>query len=93
MFIGHMTIKFHLEGCTSLKDKRHRLSIVKNHFGKISNIALAETDSQDSLKIAVITFVTIANVKNTVDKSLTDIEKQLDILIPDYKILLNREIL
>ena len=47
MHIRLLTVKFHLEGCQSLKEKRHRLAGAKKRLGKESFIAVMESGYQD----------------------------------------------
>ena len=73
MHIGILTIQFRLHGCNSLKEKRHRLSAVKSRFGKVSNIAVCESDRQDALGFAELSFVSTSQDKANVESGLAKI--------------------
>lgn len=74
MVIGILTLRFHLEGCQSLKEKRGRLSGVRDRFGRTSNIAICESDLQDKLQSAQWAYIATASDKAVVEASLAKIE-------------------
>jgi len=61
MTIGVLTAQMHLQGVTSLKEKR---SVVRSLIGRLKsrfNISIAEVDRQDSKQLAVITMAMVSN--------------------------------
>lgn len=61
MIVGVMTAKLHLQGVTSLKEKR---GIVKSAMGRLKsrfNISAAEVDHQDNKTSAVIAMAMVSN--------------------------------
>ena len=61
MIVGVMTAKLHLQGVTSLKEKR---GIVKSVMGRLKsrfNISAAEVDHQDNKTSAVIAMAMVSN--------------------------------
>ena len=61
MIVGVMTTQLHMQGITSLKQKR---SIVKSVIGRLKtrfNIAIAEVDHQDNKTSAVIAIAMVSN--------------------------------
>ena len=48
MNAGLLSINFHLGGCRSLKEKRQRLSGIRDRYGRPANVAVCESDFQDS---------------------------------------------
>lgn len=72
--LGILTIDFQLPGCDSLKQKRQRLSGLKDRFGKRPHIAVSESDYADSLQQAQWQFVVIGP-RSVVEPSLTEIER------------------
>jgi len=61
MIVGVMTAQLHMQGVTSLKEKR---SIVKSVIGRLKsrfNISIAEVDYQDSKTSAVIAMAMVSN--------------------------------
>jgi len=82
MIIGTATIKLNIPYAKSLKDKR---AVVKSIIAKARvkfNISIAETDEQDTVKTAVISFICIgansAQADSIAEKVLMYIEKNTD---------------
>ena len=82
-----LTLQFHLEGCDSLKDKRQRLSGLRERFGRLPHVAVCESDCADELSRAEWTFVVIASSPQRIDQTINDIDEfaatQLDAVILD----------
>lgn len=78
MYMAILTLMFHLEGCTSLKEKRRRLSGIRERHGRASNLAVCETEYHDSLHRAQWTFIAVANNRDVVLKTLDSVEAKLD---------------
>ena len=74
MHLALLSIKFHLPGCGSLKEKRQCLNGLKDKFGKISNIAVSEANYHDSLQSAEWHFVVMSQDKIIVEQQLAQIE-------------------
>jgi hypothetical protein len=77
MEIGLMIVDFHLSGCRSLKEKRHRLSGIRDRFGKERNVAVCESDYHDLHQQAQWSFVAIGLNRRKVEKILAAIELSL----------------
>lgn len=73
-----LTLMFRLEGCYSLKEKRRRLSGIRERHGKATNLAICETEYHDNPNQAQWTFVAIANDRNVVLNTLDKLEAKLD---------------
>ena len=61
MIVGVMTAQLHLQGITSLKEKR---SIVKSLIGRLKsrfNISISEVDHQDEKTSAVLGIAVVSN--------------------------------
>jgi uncharacterized protein YlxP (DUF503 family) len=61
MIVGVMTAQLHMQGITSLKQKR---GIVKSVIGRLKarfNISIAEVDHQDNRASAVIAMAMVSN--------------------------------
>ena len=61
MIVGVMTAQLHLQGITSLKEKR---SIIKSVIGRLKsrfNISIAEVERQDEKRSAVIAIAIVSN--------------------------------
>ena len=72
-----MVVDFHLAGCRSLKEKRHRLAGLRERIGKESNVAVWESDHHDQLHEAQWSFVVIGLSRAKVDQTLAGIEDYL----------------
>ena len=82
-----LTLQFHLEGCDSLKDKRSRLSGLRDKFGRQTHIAVCESDFADELQRAEWTFVVSASNPKRIDQTINEIDEfaatQVDAVIID----------
>ena len=70
MIIGVLKAQLHLQGITSLKQKR---SIVKSVIGRLKarfNISIAEVDHNDNKASAVIAIAIVSNDTQFIDKQL-----------------------
>ena len=87
MIIGVMTTRLHLNGITSLKEKR---SIVKSVIGRLKsrhNISISEVDHQDSKTIAVIAMAIVSNQMRFVNQQF---DKILDFMRKDGRFYLGQ---
>ncbi len=75
MHIGLLALDFHLEGCSSLKEKRRRLARLRGRFGKVPNLAVCESAYQDSHRRARWSVVAVASDAGVVEQSLTQVER------------------
>ncbi len=78
MVIVMMVVDFHLPGCRSLKEKRHRLTRIRDRFGKQSNVAICESDYHDVHHQAQWSFVAVGLDRKKVDQTLAEIELFLE---------------
>lgn len=81
MPVAQLQASFVLHGCTSLKDKRRRLSRLRDKFGKNTALAVCETDYADSLQQARWSFVVSASSAKIVEQILADIENYVSLSI------------
>jgi len=73
MIVGVMTAQLHMQGVTSLKEKR---SIVKSVIGRLKsrfNISIAEVEHQDNKTLAVIGVAMVSNETRFIDKQFDTI--------------------
>ena len=73
MIVGVMTAQLHLQGISSLKEKR---SIVKSLIGRLKsrfNISAAEVDHQDNKNGAVIGMAIVSNDARFINQQLDTI--------------------
>ena len=74
MHIAILTLHFHLEGCASLKEKRQRLSGLRDRFGRLPNVAVCESGEPDTMQSAEWSFVVVAGTRALADKQVAEIE-------------------
>ncbi len=84
---------FYLPGCRSLKEKRGRLRGLKDRFGRATNVAVCELDSQDNHQQAQYRFVATAASATVVQKILADIERELQFAVDAQLLRVEREVL
>jgi len=73
MIVGVMKAHLHMQGITSLKQKR---SIVKSLIGRLKsrfNISISEVDRQEQKSLAVIGVAIISNDTTFIDRQLDTI--------------------
>ncbi|MCY3813247.1 MAG: DUF503 family protein [Gammaproteobacteria bacterium] len=75
MHIGVLDLDFHLPGCASLKEKRRRLARLRDKFGRVSNLAICESDHQDSRQRARWSVIAVAADAVVVEQSLANVER------------------
>jgi uncharacterized protein YlxP (DUF503 family) len=68
MIIGYLSLEIYLPYSHSLKEKRKRLSAIKDRLRKKYNVALAELEYQDKWQRSKIGVVTLNNQKTIVEK-------------------------
>ena len=87
MIIGLMTATLHLQGITSLKQKR---GIVKSLIGRLKsrfNISIAEVDHQDNKNGATIGISLVSNDTRFINQQL---DKIIDFMQRDGRFYLGR---
>lgn len=77
MVIGLYQVSFSLPESRSLKDKRMVLRSIKDRTVARMNMSAAETGKHDVWKSAEMSFVTVANEKNVVEKRLAELDTTL----------------
>ena len=91
MTIGALRVQFYLAGCRSLKEKRQRLNGVRERYGRAPTVAVSETGYQDLLQRAEWTFVAVAARRDVVDRTLAEIERNLQSSVDAELIDVQRE--
>ena len=77
MNVQSLVADFFLPGCRSLKEKRGRLRGLRDRFGRLSNVAVCESESQDMHQRAQYLFVVCGSSAVVVEQTLADIERAL----------------
>lgn len=86
MTIGLLTLKIHLPGCASLKEKRRRLKPLLTRLHKEFNVSTAELDYNDTWQSALIGCALVANGSPHVQQSLEAIRRWIEHTWPDVVI-------
>lgn len=93
MVIIQLIVQFHLPGCCSLKEKRQRLSGLRQRFGKHPSTAVTESNYQDHLTRSEWTFTIAGNSASSVDPVYSQIENYLHEAIDGYVVNIERHTL
>ena len=86
-----MTVTFRLQGCRSLKEKRQRLNGLRERFGRAPNVAVCESDYQDSLQRAEWSFVAAAGSGAVAERVLTEILTSIQLSVDAELVDVQRE--
>ena len=91
MRVGVLRASFYLHGCQSLKEKRQRLSRLRDKFGRQTALAVCESGAADALKRAEWSFVAAASSDVVVQQILSEVETYLSTSIDAELLNLERE--
>ncbi|HYU01787.1 MAG TPA: DUF503 domain-containing protein [Gemmatimonadales bacterium] len=78
MVVGLITWELHLEGCRSLKDKRHVLKSLKDRLHNRFNVSAAETAHQDLWQRAELTACVVSNERGHAGNVLREADRLVD---------------
>ena len=79
MNVAVLQIDFFLSGCGSLKEKRRRLKGLRDKYGRAANVAVCESDHQNTHQRAQWSFVATASSPEVVERTLTEIERSVQL--------------
>ena len=88
---GLLRLRFRLEGCTSLKEKRSRLRGIKDKFGKRTNLAVCEADDADDHRSAHWWFVASSASARVVEQMLMEAEHHASLGVDAEVVAIDRE--
>lgn len=71
MVVGIATWELHLNGCSSLKDKRRVLKSLKDRLHSRFNVSVAETDHQDRWQRAELSCCVVATDRRHAESVLS----------------------
>ena len=91
MRISVMTAVFQLEGCHSLKEKRRRVSGIRERFGRQTNLGVCESGFQDNYQQSQWSFVAVGSAQKVVDRTLAAVEEQLEDYVDGFLVDCYRE--
>lgn len=90
MIIGLLTVKLHIPGSGSLKEKRMVVKSLKDRLRNKFNVSVSEIDNHEKWQLADIAVVNIstdkAQVNSILSKALNLIEDCKDIYITDHQL-------
>jgi uncharacterized protein YlxP (DUF503 family) len=75
MKVRRLTVDFYLHGCSSKKEKRRRLSKLRDKFGRQTGLAVCESGHADNNKQGEWTFIAAASDGLVVEQMLADVEE------------------
>ena len=75
MIVGLTTWELHLEGCRSLKDKRHVLKSLKDRLHNRFNVSAAETDHHDLWQRAELTVCVVSTDRTQAERVLREADR------------------
>lgn len=78
MQVHHITIEFIFPGCRSLKEKRGRLRGIRERLGRLTAVAIAESNYQDDHDRSEWSIVVLAQNNKLFDQILSGIDDELD---------------
>jgi uncharacterized protein YlxP (DUF503 family) len=87
MSIGILTIKIHLPGCSSLKEKRRRLKPLINRLHREFNISVAEIDHLDVWQTSMIACALVSNDHRHTQRCLQSVVRWVEDNWPDIIIV------
>ena len=90
MNIQSIVARFYLPGCRSLKEKRGRLRGLRERYGRASNVAVSEILDQDAHQQAQYLFVACGASAAVVEKTLAEIERELQFAVDGQLLSMER---
>ena len=75
MIVGLVTWELHLEGCQSLKDKRHVLKSLKDRLHNRFNVSAAETDHHDLWQRAELSVCVVSTDRQHAEQVLREADR------------------
>jgi uncharacterized protein len=85
--IGLCTIKFHLPGTSSLKEKRSILKSMLARLHNTFNVSAAEVDQHDVWQSAVIAVASVSNSTSHANQIISNILNWIEANYPDALIV------
>jgi uncharacterized protein YlxP (DUF503 family) len=83
MSVGILNLSITLPGCSSLKEKRSRLSPLIHRIHDRFNVSISEVDHQDVLDDTCISCAIVSNDRILIENSLHEVVKYLESHWPD----------
>lgn len=87
MALGVLTLYLYIPGCSSLKEKRHRIKPLLSRLHKEFNVSAAEIDQQDIWQNTTIVCAYISNHSRNTQIKLDSIKKWVETTWPDVTVM------
>lgn len=78
MVVGVITWDLHLDGCHSLKEKRHVLKSLKDRLHNRFNVSAAETAHNDLWQRAELTVCVVSNDRTHAERVLREADRLVE---------------
>jgi uncharacterized protein YlxP (DUF503 family) len=87
MSLGVLTLKIHIPGCSSLKEKRRRLKPLLTRLHREFNLSVTESDHHDVWQSATITCAMISTDRGFTHRSLQKVVQWVENHWPDVLLI------
>ncbi len=88
--LGLVHLRFHIPQATSLKDKRRAIKSYKDRLSNSHNVSVAEVDSQDNRRAAVLAVAMVGSdgryVEGALQKIVNAASMNRDMVLVDHEI-------
>ena len=78
MIVGLITWELHLDGCQSLKEKRHIVKSLKDRLHQRFNVSAAETDHHDLWQRAELSAVVVSTDRLHAEQVLREADRLVE---------------
>ncbi|MDY0275014.1 MAG: DUF503 domain-containing protein [Desulfomicrobium sp.] len=92
MIVGTLRLEFRLHGIFSLKEKRKTANSLKQKLRNKFNVAVAETEAQDSHHSLVLGVVTVANETTHVHSQLSKVLDMIEAMATEELVHTNLDV-
>jgi len=89
--VAVLRVLIRLPGCRSLKEKRGRLTGLRERYGRNPQLAVCETNHHDMHDLAAWAFVGAASSALVVEQILTEIGSELPLRVDGEVVSITRE--
>ena len=87
MSLGVLTLQIHIPGCSSLKEKRRRLTPLLTRLHRKFNLSVTEMDNHDFWQSATIACALISTDNGHTQRTLQKVIQWVDTYWPDVSLV------
>ncbi len=87
MHVAALTLQLRIPGCSSLKEKRSRLTPLLHSLHRQFNVSAAEIDRHDHHTLAVVAVVVVSNDSRHAQRLLSRVPGWMESHRPDLQII------